>query len=344
MRILGNHHFYLKNTGIVEAIANATHLVFDKTGTITTGDGAALDYVGTSLSQDDRNRTISLAHQSAHPKSRQIENQLKDRSTILPVLHYQSFTADGIEGLVAGKRVMLGAHRYVNAGAGANLAGTWLRIDDEIKGCFREETKYRSGLGEVIQRLKHFFTLSMLSGDTAEEEQVLNQVFGPECTLRFNQSPRAKLEYIKTLQESQEKVIMIGDGLNDAGALKQADIGIAISEQVNNFIPACDAVLDATRFSLLPAYIRYCRLSVYIVYVAYAIAFIYNVIGLSFAVQGLLSPVIAAILMPLSSITIVVFGMGMSTLIANRLGIKEKKALGDDQGHAVPMTLVIDRP
>ena len=108
---------------------------------------------------------------------------------------------------------------------------------------------------------------------------------------------------------------MLGDGLNDAGALQQADVGIVIAEDTNNFTPACDAILDAQQFRMLPDFIRYAQSSLKVVYGAYGLAFIYNVIGLSFAVQGTLSPVIAAILMPLSSVTIVAFGVGMTYLL-----------------------------
>jgi Cu+-exporting ATPase len=111
---------------------------------------------------------------------------------------------------------------------------------------------------------------------------------------------------------------MLGDGLNDAGALRQSDAGIVLTEDSNNFSPACDGILHAGRFARLPNILQYARESVRLVYAAYTLALIYNVIGLFFAVQGLLSPVIAAILMPASSVTIALFGVLSSTLLAHR--------------------------
>ena len=117
--------------------------------------------------------------------------------------------------------------------------------------------------------------------------------------------------------------MMIGDGLNDAGALEQSDAGIVIAEDINNFTPACDAIVSSDRFRSLPLFFAYIQKSRYVLYGAYALALVYNVVGLSYAVQAKLSPIIAAILMPLSSVTIVVFGVGMSTLLA---GIYLKKS------------------
>ena len=95
---------------------------------------------------------------------------------------------------------------------------------------------------------------------------------------------------------------MVGDGLNDAGALMQADTGVAVNDSNTQFTPACDAILHADEFARLPQYVRLAQEGVKIVNRAYYIAFIYNVIGLSYAVTGVLSPLVAAILMPLSSL------------------------------------------
>jgi Cu+-exporting ATPase len=147
--------------------------------------------------------------------------------------------------------------------------------------------------------------------------------------LRFQQSPNDKLQFIKNLQQQDEHVLMIGDGLNDAGALRQSDVGIVVTENTSNFTPASDAILGSSRFQDLPLFIRFTRGSIRLVYGAYFLALIYNVIGLSFAVQGTLSPVIAAILMPSSSVTIVLFGVLSSSLLARRMGLSS----GNDKNH-----------
>lgn len=113
--------------------------------------------------------------------------------------------------------------------------------------------------------------------------------------------------------------MMLGDGLNDAGALRQSDLGIVIAENTNNFTPACDAILQADQFEKLPQMVELARRGVKIVQRSYMVAFVYNVIGLSYAVSGHLSPLIAAILMPLSSVTIVLFGMISGNIAAMKL-------------------------
>jgi Cu+-exporting ATPase len=129
------------------------------------------------------------------------------------------------------------------------------------------------------------------------------------------------LAFIKNYQNEGKKVMMLGDGLNDAGALKQSEVGIAVSENLNQFSPACDAILDAENLPKLSLFIDYAKRSMTMVRIGFVLSLAYNIVGLSFAVQGLLAPVIAAILMPLSSVTVVFFGMVSTSLLGRKLGL-----------------------
>ena len=184
-------------------------------------------------------------------------------------------------------------------------------------GHFKKKASFRNGVKEVIEQLKVSGALSLISGDNETDKASLIPIFKNE-SLYFNQKSIDKLNYLKGLQDEDAIVAMVGDGLNDAGALKQSDVGIVLTEDTSNFTPACDVIMDAKHFSKLPALFGFAKDTINIVLVAYAIALVYNIIGLSFAVQGLLSPVIAAILMPLSSISIVVFGTAMSGYFAKK--------------------------
>jgi len=107
--------------------------------------------------------------------------------------------------------------------------------------------------------------------------------------------------------------------LNDAGALKQADVGIAISENAHQFSPASDAILLGNQLAQLPKFLQFSMDSLTIVRWGFAFSILYNIIGLFFAVQGVLEPVIAAILMPVSSISVVGFGYFATTWRAKKL-------------------------
>ena len=118
-------------------------------------------------------------------------------------------------------------------------------------------------------------------------------------------SPFTKQTFVENLQRGGHRVLMVGDGLNDTGALRTADVGMAVSEDESAFSPACDAIVSARRLGLLPSILLSCRRLRWVTRIAYGLALLYNVVGLSYAVSGALSPVVAAILMPASSITIV---------------------------------------
>ena len=155
-----------------------------------------------------------------------------------------------------------------------------------------------------------------------KERTNIEKLFGASTPLAFKQTPEDKLNYIQNLQRTGQKVMMIGDGLNDAGALKKADVGIAVSDQVNNFSPACDVILTGSQLQKLPALLKYARAGKQIIVGSFVISLLYNVVAMYYAVQGELSPVIAAILMPISSVSIVTFTTGFSTLVAKCYKLK----------------------
>jgi len=175
-------------------------------------------------------------------------------------------------------------------------------------------------LSKLFNKLKNNYDLAILSGDNEGEMENLKKLLPSKTKLLFNQKPDDKLEYIKYHQTEGAKVLMVGDGLNDAGALAQSDVGVVISENINVFSPACDAILDATKFNHLYSYIKASKSALKIIKWSFVLSFFYNVIGLYFAVTGQLAPVIAAILMPLSSISIVIF----TTIATNWVGRKLK--------------------
>ena len=114
---------------------------------------------------------------------------------------------------------------------------------------------------------------------------------------------------------------MIGEGLNDAGALMQSDTGIAVSDNTSQFSPACDAIIDGSKIGMIHQLLAYAKSGKKIVAASFTLSILYNIVGLSFAVQGTLSPIVAAILMPASSISIVLLVTLLSSLSARRIGL-----------------------
>jgi Cu+-exporting ATPase len=329
-RILGRHRFYLKNIRVVEAFSETSAVVFDKTGTITTAqNGRNLQWVGQKLARAEQVAVRSLVRHSAHPMSRQIEAALRDVPTAT-VENFEEIPGRGIAGKVHELELKIGSGAHVGrrvespSGAGRHgQSGVFVAINGQIMGHFEAQTRFRQGLAEVLTFFKKAgerpANLFLLSGDQARDAAALAPFFPESDTLRFEQSPQDKLDFVKKLQQRHQKVLMLGDGLNDAGALRQSDLGIVVTENANNFTPACDAILHAEEFARLPQFVQLARAGVRIVQRSYFVSLTYNAIGLSFAVAGQLSPLVAAVLMPLSSVSIVLFGVGLGNWAARGL-------------------------
>ena len=227
------------------------------------------------------------------------------RSTI-----FRKKTGKGIIGIYGETSVKIGSQTFV--GCDTQVAATsntqvHISTNDEYKGCYVFYNNYRDGMKNLFSEMGRITQLVVLSGDNDGERKFLKSQLPDSAQLNFNQKPDDKLNFIKKLQEQDKKVMMVGDGLNDAGALAQSDVGIAVSEDVNVFSPACDGIIDASKLKQLNEFMTLSRNSVGIIKYAFVFSLFYNLIGLGFAVTGNLAPVVAAILMPLSSISIVVF-------------------------------------
>lgn len=323
LRILGHNKFYLRHPDVIGHLQNINHIVFDKTGTLTQSRKLEINYKGKNLLPNDKLRIASLLSQSSHPLSKAVSSHLSTGNALEPVAHFKEIPGQGIEGWIDESYIKAGSRQFVygkQMEVAASASVVCIKIDHEIIGEFLVSNKYRLGLEEMIGKLKENYTISVISGDNDSEATRLQKILDQDSELLFNQSPEEKLEYIKYLREVKGlNVMMVGDGLNDSGALKQANVGLAITEDNNNFTPASDGILHTSRLGSLDRLLRFGKSARNIIRTSFIVSVIYNIIGLYFAVQGLLAPVIAAILMPASSVSIILLTYGMNEWIARRL-------------------------
>lgn len=321
LRLFGQKGFYLKDVKSLEQLTDIQQLIFDKTGTLTKNEKAEIIYKGENITHEDLGLLKNTLKNSNHPLSRQLYDYLQSQD-ILTIDDYEEHVGKGIQAKINKHHVKLGSSSFVEAPHEQESFETAVHYKDNehYKGKFVFKTSYREGVQNLFHELKSDYKLAVLSGDNTGEKEFLKRFLPCETPLYFNQKPEDKLNFIRSKQNKNNKVAMVGDGLNDAGALKQSDLGIAISENINVFSPACDAILDAKKLSLLPDFIHGAKQGIKIIKMSFILSFIYNVVGLYFAVTGQLEPVIAAILMPLSSISIV----GFTTVMTHFIGRKIK--------------------
>lgn len=319
LRIFGYKKFYLKNALIIERLNRIKHIVFDKTGTITTNDAQNLTYEGEKLNEKELKSIKTLIRSSNHPLSRTLNDAINVEPYLDKIDDYEEVLGKGIIGNINGMSIRIGSASFVDTKQPENQnTMIFIKINNEVKGYFRSKNVYRNETETVFTELSKKYKISILSGDNDGEKNYLESILPKNTPILFHQSPQDKLEYIKKLQEQGDSVLMIGDGLNDAGALAQSDVGIAISENVNVFSPACDGIISAKLFNNLPKFLTLSQQTIKIVKWSFKISFLYNIIGLYFAVTGQLTPIVAAILMPLSSISIVAFVTFLTNFAARK--------------------------
>ncbi|MBS1809991.1 MAG: heavy metal translocating P-type ATPase metal-binding domain-containing protein [Acidobacteria bacterium] len=338
--IFGKAKFYLKNVGVVPDLAKLNAIVFDKTGTLTHAGQAQVRFEGEPLAEAERAMIAESLQHSTHPLSRQIlsnffhhrdaevtqsftENNGKEplRSAAPPLYlcgenTFQEVAGKGIEGNIDGHSIALGSPAWISERTQTtvppqnNASTVHVEIDGRYRGGFQITTAYRAGLAELFASLRGAQDLYLISGDNDHERTHLMPLFQQAENLAFYQKPEDKLRFVKQLQEEHKVVGMIGDGLNDAGALQQSHVGIALTEDTSAFTPACDAILDAEQLHRLPVYINFARYALRVLIAAFLLSLVYNAIGLALAVTGQLSPLVTAIFMPLSSWSVVAVAWG----------------------------------
>ncbi|MBS1513360.1 MAG: heavy metal translocating P-type ATPase metal-binding domain-containing protein [Bacteroidetes bacterium] len=329
LRIFGRNKMYLKNASVMETMASINTVVLDKTGTITQNQTSGIVYEGTPLTPREWRAVKAITKQSSHPLSKLIAASVSGGDDVQPTIKdFTEVAGKGLSATVNDIPMVLGSagfmrecnHDVITYDTGTHIH---LMMNNVHMGRFTVSNQYRDGVAQMAHELqKNKIALFLLSGDNNTEQKNLQKILGASVPLQFNQSPQQKLDFIRSLQHKNKNVLMLGDGLNDAGALMQSQVGIAVSDNAAQFTPACDAILDGGNVKLLDKFIAYAKSGKTIVTASFILSILYNIVGLSFAVQGLLSPMVAAILMPVSSISIVLLVTTLSSISARMKGLR----------------------
>jgi len=320
LRVLGKKQLYLKNADVIERMATIDAIVFDKTGTITHGNEPNISFTG-ELHEEDPGRIKLLTSYSTHPLSMLITKHLKHISKEA-VHDFKELPGQGIQATIDGKVYKIGSAAFTGFRykIDQEASRVFIAIDNDVKGYFSIRTSVRKNMKGMLQRLGRKCT-ALLSGDNETDKEQMKKLFPASTQMLFNQSPQDKLDYIAALQHEGKKVMMIGDGLNDAGALRQSDVGLAVTDDTGIFTPACDGILYGSHITQLCRILKFAQSSSVILKIGFGISFFYNAIALSFAVTGHLTPLVAAIIMPVSSISVVGFSTLAVKITASRIKV-----------------------
>lgn len=317
LRILGKNKIFLRDYHTIEKLADINMIVFDKTGTLTENNSSHINFVGETLTSDEEKIIFSLVRQSSHPLSKLLCKKIFSGS-YYPVKEYKEEAGIGVSAVINSMIVKAGSNSFVgnfNESANNKTTKVFITINNYYRGFYEFNNHYRPGIKDLVSKLiNKKYKLAVLTGDTENEKNNLNKLFSGKATLCFSQSPQNKLDFINAMQQNKSKVLMMGDGLNDAGALLKSDVGISVAENTNSFTPASDGIIDATQLPCLSNLLLYSKSAVRIIVISFIISIVYNIVGISYAVTGTLSPLIAAILMPISTISLVLFTVIASTI------------------------------
>ncbi|WP_185850575.1 heavy metal translocating P-type ATPase [Blattabacterium cuenoti] len=320
IRYLSKKGFYVKDIYTMEKISAIKTLIFDKTGTITDPNKEKVFFIGEKIEYEEKKIIASLLRNSNHPISNRILSELSIKC-FYPVKNFTEIIGKGIEGIVKNIPVKIGSPEYMGISIHdmKNKTITAISINKKFLGYFLFRNYYRSDMENIFKNMKNY-KIIILSGDHNElEKRYLKSILPKTSDVFFSQSPEDKLAKVKILQEKGEKVMMIGDGINDCAALNQSEVGIAVSDNPTSFFPSCDAFLQSNCLDKLFLFLRISKISKKLVIVNFIISLFYNGIGLIFSISGNLNPLIAAVLMPLSSFSVIAFSIISTWLVSRRL-------------------------
>ncbi|HEY1045019.1 MAG TPA: heavy metal translocating P-type ATPase metal-binding domain-containing protein [Bacteroidia bacterium] len=315
LRTLKSRGMFVKNKNTITKLINCDTIVFDKTGTLTDNKKFKI-HNHTSLTESELATIGALCYQSVHPYSAAVSAIYRDHSVNIKPDAFQDVVGSGLLGKFNGRIFKIGSSAYlgVQQPLGLKHGVMHVEIDGEYKGYFLLEHTIRPETNDIISKLcDDDYQLYLSSGDNELNKEIIASAF--KATY-IHQTPEDKVKLIQKLKSEGKIVCMTGDGLNDAPALKEADIAMAVADSENSFFPACDVLITAPALSKLPDLLRFVKVSKWVIIISFAFSLVYNVIGLYYAITAQLSPLTAAILMPSSSFTMLILTWVLTSIIS----------------------------
>ena len=298
-RQLASVGILLKNSFVWDKLAVIKQFFFDKTGTLTDTGMTEVRFEGEELTDEEKEAVSTLTHSSLHPISMAIAHSMT--YTSLAVESFEEVPGDGIYGKVNGIHWSL--RKYVVDG---KQLGTALYKEGNFRGFFHIHFPIRENIQQMLDNLSKKTKLGLVSGDTDREQERMEKLFPAGTELHFELTPVQKAELV-AMRESESHTAYVGDGLNDTGALHASHVGISISDSHQRFTPAADILLPGEQLKNLPELYRFGKQVKGVVWGSFVLSLMYNTVGLSYALSGTLSPLIAALLMPASTFSIIIF-------------------------------------
>lgn len=325
------HGILIRNSESLELTHRITDLVFDKTGTITEGKPIVQSF---EIFNGDEKEILTLVYsaenKSEHPLAKAITNFAKTRvNKLIEPEKFISKVGFGIEAIVDGKKVLVGNKDFMNEyrinispieeqKRDLNFTGNilvYVAIDDKLVGLISIVDQIKLNSKEAISTLKQMkINVIMLTGDNYEAAKLIADKVGID-KFYARVLPEDKNRIIKELKGENREVAMVGDGINDAPALAEADVSIAMSSGTDIAIETADITLMKNDLNDVIKALKISHLTIKTIRQNLFWAFIYNIIGIPLAAFGLLNPMIAAAAMSLSSVSVV----------TNSLRIRSKK-------------------
>jgi Cu+-exporting ATPase len=341
LRELAHFGCYVKEALFIEVLSKVSLVALDKTGTLTCVEETSGQWLGVTPEHEHKfeglspveglskervqGLAVALASHSNHPvsvalASTELSPQVLNSVQTMEVCDFVEEVGKGISGRMDGHFIRIGSPQWFGV---EEERGTFVEVDGQICERFEERLRVREGVEMWLKAWPSDLKRRLLSGDDDKDEQRMLRYFKPD-EMFFGQSSEQKALRVQGWRGQGEVVAMMGDGVNDGEAMLAADVGIAIPVGSGRFSPSSDIILAEDRVSNLTQMLSFAKGAVKIVVICVAVSLLYNVLGLSFAVTGSLSPLVSAILMPVSSLTVMMLSIFGTQILAKRtMGSKE---------------------